>query len=72
MQYTIKTVLVVFTLALGALGSTLNVRNDCDFPVYCMGTRSNNVGDATEIFEVAEGDSWTSLLESYDVSPFFV
>lgn len=69
MQCTIKTVLVAFTLALGALRGTLNVRNYCDFPVYCMGTRSNDVGDATEIYEVAEGESWTSLSESFDVSP---
>lgn len=69
MQYKFQALLTALVLAPGALASFLNVKNNCDFPVYCMGTRSNeDVGDATEIVEVAEGDSWTSPLESMDVS----
>lgn len=69
MHYASQTTLVAFSLVPGTLGSFLNVQNDCDFPVFCMGTRSNDeIGEATKIFEVAEGDSWRSPLESMDVS----
>ncbi|ROW10955.1 hypothetical protein VMCG_00856 [Cytospora schulzeri] len=67
MRYITATAFVVLAILTGALGSFMHVQNDCDFPIYCIGSRSNDgIGDATETIEVPAGDSWRSPLEVLD------
>lgn len=41
MQAMITTILAAFLLFNGVFGSFLNVRNKCNFPVYCSAARSD-------------------------------
>lgn len=53
-----------FMLLNGALAGSLNVKNSCSFPVYCLAARAatsaNPSGETSAITEVASGGTYTT------------
>lgn len=61
---TMSKLLSVFMLLDGVLSGSLNAKNSCGFPIYCMVARAassvNPVGETSGITEVAAGGTYTS------------